>query len=106
MVLVRFPFTDLSGAKQRPALVLSSDAFNSSRADVLVAAVTSQVPTALAPDEFLIATDDLAPCGLPKPSIVKLSKLVSLHQQLLLKRIGTMPPTTLAQVLAQLRRLF
>src|SRR5262249_15589307 len=41
VVLVPFPFTDLSNAKQRPALVVSGDAFNSTREDVLVAAITS-----------------------------------------------------------------
>ena len=45
VVLVPFPFTDLSSAKHRPALVISADALNSMRDDVLVAAITSQVPT-------------------------------------------------------------
>ncbi len=42
VVLVPFPFTDLSTTKQRPALVVSSDQFNATRNDVLVAAITSQ----------------------------------------------------------------
>jgi mRNA interferase MazF len=53
VVLVPFPFTDLTSAKQRPALVVSADAFNSTRDDVLVAAITSQVPAQLAADEFM-----------------------------------------------------
>ena len=48
VVLVPFPFTDLSSAKQRPALVVSADAFNVTRDDVLAAAITSQVPSTLA----------------------------------------------------------
>src|SRR5438876_9584005 len=87
VVLVPFPFTDLSSAKQRPALVISADAFNAVRDDVLVAAITSQVPTNLAADEFMIPAGELAACGLPKASILRLNKLVALHRQLVIKRI-------------------
>jgi len=106
VVFVPFPFTDLSSAKQRPALVVSADAFNSTRDDVLVAAITSQVPAQLAADEFMIPAGDLAACGLPKPSILRLSKLVALHRQLVIKRVGALPVATLTQVMVQLRQLF
>ncbi|MGH7968337.1 MAG: type II toxin-antitoxin system PemK/MazF family toxin, partial [Limisphaerales bacterium] len=59
VVLVPFPFTNLSSTKQRPALVVSADAFNAVRDDVLVAAITSQVPVTLAEDEFMIPAGDL-----------------------------------------------
>ena len=39
IVLARFPFTDLSGEKRRPALVVSRD--NDRRADVVVCFITS-----------------------------------------------------------------
>jgi len=106
VVLVPFPFTDLSTSKQRPALVISADALNSKRDDVLVAAITSQVPATLAADEFMIPAGELTTCGLPKPSILRLSKLVALHRQLVVKRIGALPAPTLAEVLARLRQLF
>ena len=106
VVFVPFPFTDLSSAKQRPALVISADSFNAVRSDVLVAAITSQLPATLEADEFLIPSNELALCGLPKPSLVRLTKLVSLHQQLVVKRIGTLPAPTLAEVLNRLRQLF
>jgi mRNA interferase MazF len=105
VVLVPFPFTDLTGTKQRPALVVSDDAFNSTREDVLVVAITSQVPINLKADEFLIPTAELAVCGLPKPSIIRLLKLVSLHQQLVIKRIGRMPGPMLGQILEEIRNL-
>jgi mRNA interferase MazF len=105
IILVPFPFTDLSHAKQRPALVISPDTFNAVRDDVLVVAITSQIPETLAVDEFTIPAVELPACGLPKPSIIRLTKLVSLHQQLIVKRIGSLPLPTLAQALTQLKQL-
>ena len=105
IVLVPFPFTDLRSAKQRPALVISPDALNSAREDLLLAGITSQIPDARAVDEFLIPQNQLAAGGLPKPSIIKLVKLVALHRSLVIKRIGSLPAPSLAQALARIREL-
>jgi mRNA interferase MazF len=106
IILVPFPFTDLSNAKQRPGLVISANSFNATRSDVLVAAITSQIPITLSEDEFVIPNPELAACGLPKPSLIRLLKIFALHQQLIIKRVGTLPPSTLAKVLQQFRQLF
>ncbi|MGA2855146.1 MAG: type II toxin-antitoxin system PemK/MazF family toxin, partial [Verrucomicrobiota bacterium] len=103
IILVPFPFTDLSSTKQRPALVVSSDALNVASEDVLVAAISSQIPGNLTSEDFMIPPGDLAACGLPKPSIVRLAKLAALHRQLVIKRIGAMPEPVLRRVLAQIR---
>ena len=42
IVLVPFPFTDLTSSKRRPALVVSPDSFNQAMQDVVLAAITSQ----------------------------------------------------------------
>jgi mRNA-degrading endonuclease toxin of MazEF toxin-antitoxin module len=42
----------LSSAKQRPALVVSSDVLNATSDDVLVAAISSQIPSKLTAEEF------------------------------------------------------
>jgi len=102
---VPFPFTDLTGTKQRPALVISPDIFNSTRDDVLIAAITSQVPVNLKADEFLIPSVEMAVAGLPKPSIVKVLKLVSIHQGLIVRQIGRLPEPTVAKILNQIRNL-
>lgn len=41
IVLVPFPFTDLSSSKRRPAQVISSDSFNDQMQDVVLAAITA-----------------------------------------------------------------
>ena len=43
IVLVPFPFTDQTGIKKRPAVVVSSDAYHRKRIDVVVMALSSQV---------------------------------------------------------------
>ncbi|HUO04818.1 MAG TPA: type II toxin-antitoxin system PemK/MazF family toxin [Candidatus Binataceae bacterium] len=106
VVLVPFPFTDLTGAKQRPAVVVSPDANNVNRPDVVIVAITSQMPSALASDEIAVPPGDLAACGLLKPSIVKAAKLVTIHQDLIRKRIGLMPRAALERVLEAVRKQF
>jgi mRNA interferase MazF len=103
IVLVAFPFTDLTAAKQRPALVLFA---RSDTSDVFVVAITSQIPLSLANDEFPIPNNDLVPCGLPKASIVRLTKAVTLHEKLITKKLGRMPAATLQTLLGQFRGLF
>ena len=103
VVLVPFPFTDLRSTKQRPALVISPDSFNASHDDLLEVAITTQIPATLAAVEFLIPSTDLAACGLPKPSIIKLLKLVTLHRLLVVRRIGGLPEPILGQVSASIR---
>ena len=103
VVLVPFPFTDLSSTKQRPAVVVI---LNAASEDVLVAAISSQIPAKLTAWEFMIPSGSLAACGLPKPSIMRLAKLAALHGQLIIKRIGSMPEPELRRILTQIRSLF
>ncbi len=93
VVLIPFPFTDLSTVKQRPAVVLSSSHFNRRRNDVIIAAITSHLPKKIATDEYLLTATEQHRAGLPKPSMVKLGKIVTLEQRLVRKRLGRIPET-------------
>jgi mRNA-degrading endonuclease toxin of MazEF toxin-antitoxin module len=63
------PFTDQTGTKKRPAIVVSSDAYRRQRPDVVVMAVTSQLlRPAGAVGEVLITEWQKA--GLPKASLI------------------------------------
>jgi mRNA interferase MazF len=42
IILVRFPFTDLSTAKKRPALIISAADYNDAHNDVIIIALTSR----------------------------------------------------------------
>ncbi len=59
VVLIPFPFTDISTLKQRPALIVSSDWFNQHRNDVIVMAISSQIPAQIPADEYLLSLVEL-----------------------------------------------
>ena len=106
LVLIPFPFTDLTATKQRPALVISNDSLNARGADVVLLAITSQIPASLRPEEFLIPAADQRACGLPKLSLIKLTKVITLHQSLIVKRLGTLPTGAFTRVLNQFHQQF
>ena len=43
IILVPFPFTNQKTTKKRPAVVISSQAYNGERPDLIIMAVTSQI---------------------------------------------------------------
>lgn len=103
MVLVPFPFTDLSTIKQRPALVVSPDAWNASQPDVILVAITSQMGVAPEVHDLVLGAADVAAAGLPKPSRIRATKLFTMHAGLLKRTLGHLPPPTTEAVLVQLR---
>ena len=89
IVLVPFPFTDLSDRKVRPALIISPDPV---REDILVAFISSVIPPA--PNEYVLdATHPaFARTGLKNTSVFKMGKMATLHRSLILRRLGRTTP--------------
>jgi len=102
VVLVPFPFTDLTAQKQRPALVISANSFNRSFADIILVGITSQIPLNLSPSEYGLTANEQAMAGLPRPSIVKAAKVVTLSQALIRKTLGQLPAQAVDQIAAKL----
>lgn len=82
IVLLRFPFTDLSAAKLRPALVLTAASL---QGDFLAAQVTSQTHH---PAQVALCDSDFELGQLPKASIVRFDKVFTLNQSLIVRRVG------------------
>ena len=87
VVLVPFPFTDQSGAKKRPAVIVSSGGYNAGRRDLVIMAITSQVRTPLGFGESLVA--DWQAAGLIKPSVLK-PVVTTIEQGLVVRTIGAL----------------
>lgn len=87
VVLVPFPFTDQSGAKKRPAVIVSSSGYNAGRRDLVIMAITSQVRTPLGFGEALVA--DWQAAGLIKPSVLK-PVVTTIEQGLVVRTMGAL----------------
>lgn len=87
VLLVPFPFTDQSGTKKRPAVVVSSSSYNASRRDIVIMAITSQVRQPLAFGEAMIA--DWQTAGLIKASILK-PVITTIEQALVIRTMGVL----------------
>ena len=85
VLLVPFPFTDQTTTKQRPAVVVSSAAYNHQKPDVIVMAITSQLKTAQAVGDVPVGRWRQA--GLLKPSVIK-PVVATLETRLVLRRLG------------------
>ena len=104
VVLVPFPFTDLSGRKRRPALVVSSERFRDE--DLILCAITSQIPQDVPQVEVLLEAGDMVEKQLPKRSMIKPGKLFTIHRSLITSSYGGVKQHKLLEVLRTLRETF
>ncbi len=76
--LVRFPFTDLTTTKQRPAFVIATHG-----EDIIVAGIFSRVPAKLRATWVLIDDEQIGfeQTGLKKSSILKAEKIAVIHSR-------------------------
>ncbi len=87
IILITFPFTDLSGSKLRPAVILVD-----ATEDVTAAFVTTQLKWQEPTDVLLTPTVNN---GLKLPSLIRTSKIATLDKALIKGRIGNL---TLAEL--------
>jgi mRNA interferase MazF len=84
VVVVPFPFVDVATTKPRPALALSSTAFNRANGHTVLAMITRATHTQWPSDQ---AIEDLRPTGLRESSVVRF-KVFTLDNRILRRRIG------------------
>ena len=106
LVLVPFPFTDLSSVKRRPGVVVSPTPFHRHQEDVVLVAVTFQIPQAVSEFELPLTQKDMAIGTLPRQSVIRLTKLFTVHQRLIVKRVGRLRGEALERSLKRLRAFF
>jgi mRNA interferase MazF len=83
IVVVPFPFTDLSEVKQRPVFILSK---KNASLDVITCGITSHLKDT--ENSILITSDQLASGEIPTTSRIKVDKLFTLESSIILKKIG------------------
>lgn len=106
VILVAFPFDDLSATKVRPAVCLTNPV--GSHNHVLLAFITSRISAELLPTNLIIDERDsgFADTGLRVSSTLQLHRLMTINTSLIRREIGALSVTMQAQVKERLRRLF
>ena len=104
IVLVSFPFTDLTSSKRRPALIISPDSFNAAGVDLVLAAITSHITDD--PNAIQLSDADFAEGRLPKRSIVKTTKLFTMHSSLIVKKVCALKREKTEEALRSVREFF
>ena len=107
VVLIAFPFTDLTATKLRPALVLSSPAFHRRHRDFILAAVSSVLERGRGFPTSVVLADgsaEFAGSGLRVSSAIHCGKLVTVRDTLVLKRLGELGAAAMRRVDDALRR--
>ena len=97
VVLVPFPFTDLSGNKVRPAIIVSN---NVKGGDVIVIFISSKKGK-LHINDVLIATDKEN--GLKATSHCKCAKIATLDKKIILGELGVISAKTAEEINKKLK---
>ena len=101
VVLVNFVFSDESGIKHRPALILSADRYHQKRQEAIVAAITSNVNRLLIGDHKM---KDWRQSGLLYPSVVT-GIIRTVKQDMISRKIGAASAGDLRGVRRKLREV-
>lgn len=96
VVLVPFPFTDLSQVKRRPVLILSNRNHNSVSKDFICCGMTSNLGNRR--NSILLDPSEMAEGAIPVKSRVKYDKVFTLEKSLIVKALGMVSQGTLAKV--------
>ena len=100
IVVVSFPFTDLSSIRKRPAFVLS----NLESEDIVICEITSRMRK----DNYVVSLEnkDLESGKLKIKSIIRPNRLLTLHQNKIHYKLGKVKQDKLEEVFGKLKAVF
>ncbi|MEK7724074.1 MAG: type II toxin-antitoxin system PemK/MazF family toxin [Acidobacteriota bacterium] len=103
IVLVPFPYSDLSSTKRRPVLIVSNNNYNQKFHDVVVCVITSNRQT----DSYSVEIEDkdLELGVLPENSVVKAHKLFTIHQNQIIKKFSLVKGEYFTKVTDKIKHL-
>ena len=105
IVLVHYPFTDLTSVKVRPAVVLTPDQQMRKLDDVLCLFISSSMPAELLSTDFILEPNhpSFPKTGLRYQSVFRAHKLALLHKSLVLRVLGEMDKNLMNEIDQRLR---
>ena len=103
ILLIPIPFTDLSSQKRRPVIVISNDQYNRKTDDIIVVAMTSNPQ--VTDYSLSITSSDLIEGALNRPGKIRVDKIYTLSQAIVVKTFGQVDDKTLSRIRRRLANL-
>ena len=103
ILLMPFPFSDQSGRKVRPVIVLSNDEFNEHSQDIIAIGITSNISK----DKYTLGLDnkDLKEGKLKTKCAIKVENILRLDKSLIIKKIGKIKEEKLDKIIKILNEI-
>ncbi len=103
IVLIPFPFTDLTVAKLRPALVI-----HEGKRDIVVAFISSRIPAEISETDVMITSKHPAfkKTGLKTDSVIKLDKIATILKELIVGELGEIDENLRKEINEKLAKIF
>jgi mRNA interferase MazF len=99
VVLVDYPFSDRTGSKVRPALVVQANSLNQRITDTILAAISRSTHRASTEQLFIdISTPEGSQTGLRQESMIQCENLLTYDQRLIITRIGSLSAPLMQRV--------
>lgn len=102
IVLIPFPISQYGTKKKRPALVVSSETFNSGD-DIVLMFLTSNLKSSPKVNDHFISNCQGA--GLPKPTICRM-KFATIEKNLIVKKLGKLQQADVTTIKSKMKRFF
>ena len=101
IVLISFPFTNLTDSKIRPALVI-----NEKKDDIIIIGIFSKIPEVIEDSWLQIEKNQpwFAQTGLKKTSVIKTEKIAVIHKSIVKNKIGKLPDEIFGSVKEKIRK--
>lgn len=96
ILLIPFPFSDQSGRKVRPVIVISNNEFNEHSEDIIVVGVTSNIVK----EKYTIplTNKEIEEGGLITKCCVKAGNILKIDKELVIKKIGKIKKDILKKI--------
>lgn len=104
VIVVNVPFSNHTGIKPRPALVVTTDAFHRDLPDLIICPISSQPRYYQRPGQGDCPLQQWRAVGLRHPSTVRISKLLAVDKQIIKRTLGALSSRDLIQVEKGLRQ--
>jgi mRNA interferase MazF len=104
--VVNVRFTDQTGAKRRPALIVSTDSFHRKLPDVIVCPISSQPRYFQRPGPGDHPMKDWRAVGLKHPSTVRISNILAIEKRIINRVLGVLSAEDVSGMEDALARAF